>query len=214
MACPCCCSRPHRRGCPDTNNFDAGGEIPVPDFPPDTRSDRQKWEDELQRQRKVSDEADAALLIARREYESLRSRAATAARGRSQSTPGQAYAFTLTQAFEKDKVTPKDGFTKEDMDAAVRHLFRIGLTNAPSERAVSFCYVMEHKDTNFHIHGYYRTESGRRIAAQFFKRAWTIWDESIPLALGHRGGYHKKAGDISAYLEYCRKEALEVTVLA
>ena len=130
-----------------------------------------------------------------------------ASRGRRQATSDTGYAFTLTQS-------PADGYTREDMVAAVEKLFEIGLTNAPSERSVSFCYAMEHPDTNFHIHGYYSTASGRRIAGQFFKRAWRIWDETMPLGKGHRGGYHKKVGDSSAYLEYCRKDSLEVTVLA
>lgn len=117
--------------------------------------------------------------------------------------PPVEYAFTLT-------CSQSDGKTLEDMVKAVEYLAQYGLTNKPEERPCKFAYVVEHPTTNFHIHGIYATPSGRRIAAKYFKRAWRIWDERVPLGDGHRGGYHAKCVDPHQYQGYLEKEGVVV----
>lgn len=113
------------------------------------------------------------------------------------------YAFTLTCA-------PTDNKTMEDMVRAAEYLSKYGMTNAPEERPCKFAYVVEHPDTNFHIHGVYSTASGRRIAAKYFKRAWSLWDERTKLGKGHRGGYHALCLDSLQYQGYLEKEGVVV----
>lgn len=113
------------------------------------------------------------------------------------------YAFTLTCA-------PTDQKTLQDMIDAAEYLSKYGLTNAPEERPCKFAYVVEHPETNFHIHGVYSTASGRRIAAKYFKRAWSLWDERVKLGHGHRGGYHKLCMDPHQYQGYLEKEGVVV----
>jgi len=57
-----------------------------------------------------------------------------------------------------------------------------------------------------HIHFIYETETGGRIHNKIFKRYWKIWDESVKIGKGHRGGYHKVVESETAYTEYIAKD--------
>lgn len=60
--------------------------------------------------------------------------------------------------------------------------------------------------TGYHIHGMYETESGGRIEAKHWKRAWPIWDEKTKLGQGFRGGYHRPVELEEAYVKYIKKD--------
>jgi len=115
------------------------------------------------------------------------------------------YAFTLTM--------PPDYKPKKPIEEAARLIMMNGLTNKPYEKPEKWAYVMEHTAAGTpHIHGMYKTPSGRRIAAKYFNRYWSLWKETdedgkpIKLGNGHQGGYHAKARHGESYLAYMSKE--------
>jgi len=112
-----------------------------------------------------------------------------------------AHAFTLTKS-------PKDSQTVSDMLAAVRKI--VGQKSCKVKR---YAWYLEYKGTDEaglpahpHIHGMYETESGGRIETRHFKRAWPIWDPSVKLGMGFRGGYHRPIKDSESYEEYIAKD--------
>lgn len=111
------------------------------------------------------------------------------------------FAFTLT-------ASPSDNKKKEDMVEAVRKL--MAQKSCPVKY---YAWYLEYGDmelqTHPHIHGMYETESGGRIEAKHFKRAWKIWDEKQRLGAGFRGGYHRPVRDKEAYSDYIKKYDLE-----
>ena len=111
------------------------------------------------------------------------------------------FAFTLTKS-------PKDPLSIGDMLAAVRKL--MGQRSCPLKR---YAWYYEDKGRDEfgeplhpHIHGIYETESGGRIEAKHFKRAWDIWNEKLPMGAGFRGGYHKPVYHEEEYKEYIKKD--------
>lgn len=111
------------------------------------------------------------------------------------------YAFTLTKS-------PTDPLSIGDMLAAVRKL--MGQRSCPVKR---YAWYFEDKGRDEfgeslhpHIHGIYETESGGRIEAKHFRRAWEIWNEKQPLGAGFRGGYHKPVYHEEEYKEYIKKD--------
>lgn len=127
--------------------------------------------------------------------------------------PNTEYAFTLT-------VTP-DYVLKKPLDEVARMIMEYGLTNKPYEKASQYAYVLEHTDKGTpHIHGVYKTPSGRRIAAKYFKRYHTFgWIENPKeegykkLGNGHIGGYHAKARHSESYENYLKKEGTVIKSL-
>lgn len=115
--------------------------------------------------------------------------------------PQGQFAFTIT-------ASPSDNLTKEDMVKAVRKL--MAQKSCPVKY---YAWYVEYGDleelTHPHIHGLYETESGGRIEAKHFKRAWKIWDEKVRLGAGFRGGFHRPVRDNEAYLNYIKKYDLE-----
>jgi len=111
------------------------------------------------------------------------------------------FAFTLT-------ASPTDQLCAEDMIKAVRKL--MAQKSCPVKY---YAWYLEYGDlveqTHPHIHGLYETESGGRIEAKHFKRAWKIWDEKIRMGAGFRGGYHRPVRDNEAYSDYIKKYDLE-----
>lgn len=114
--------------------------------------------------------------------------------------PDTAYAFTLTM--------PSGHKTEEEMIAAAEKIMKHGLTSGkPYDKASKWAFSLEHTDAGVpHIHGMYQTPSGRRIAAKYFKRYWTLWDEKKKMGAGHQGGYHTKARHNESYDAYMQKE--------
>ena len=106
------------------------------------------------------------------------------------------FAFTLTKS-------PKDSQTVLEMIAAVRKVM-----TQKSQPIKKFAWYLEYKgeETHPHIHGMYETETGRRIEAKHFKRAWPLWDEKIKLGAGFRGGYHRPIKDTEKYADYIKKD--------
>lgn len=120
---------------------------------------------------------------------------------RRKANPDQEYAFTLTM--------PPDYQPKKPIEEAARLILTNGLTNNPYEKPVEWAFVMEHTEQGTpHIHGVYKTPSGRRIAAKYFKRYWDLWDEKIILGHGHKGGYHSPARHTQSYKAYMEKEGV------
>ena len=122
-------------------------------------------------------------------------------------TPGSAqkadvnceYAFTLTM--------PPDYQPKIPLTEVAKKIMEFGLTNKPYEKATTYAYVLEHTEQGTpHIHGVYKTTSGRRIAAKYFNRYWPLWDEKKLMGRGHQGGYHQKARHGESYAAYMDKE--------
>lgn len=115
--------------------------------------------------------------------------------------PQGRFAFTIT-------ASPSDNLTKEDMVKAVRKL--MAQKSCPVKY---YAWYLEYGDmeeqTHPHIHGLYETDTGGRIEAKHFKRAWKIWDEKIRLGAGFRGGYHRPVRDNEAYSDYIKKYNLE-----
>lgn len=115
--------------------------------------------------------------------------------------PQGRFAFTIT-------ASPTDGLTKEDMIKAVRKL--MAQKSCPVKY---YAWYLEYGDleeqTHPHIHGLYETDTGGRIEAKHFKRAWKIWDEKVRLGAGFRGGYHRPVRDNEAYSDYIKKYDLE-----
>ena len=108
------------------------------------------------------------------------------------------FAFTLTKS-------TSDELSEEDMIKAVRKIM-----NQKSCPVKEYAWYLEYADSELgkhpHIHGMYETESGGRIEAKHFKRAWKIWDEKYKLGKGFRGGYHRPVRDGEAYSDYIRKD--------
>lgn len=113
--------------------------------------------------------------------------------------PETEYAFTLTM--------PPDYTPKKPIEEVARLILTNGLTSKPYERPIKWAYVKEHTEAGTpHIHGVYKTSSGRRIEQKYFKRYWDLWDEKIKLGHGHKGGYHQKARNNECYAAYMEKE--------
>ena len=115
--------------------------------------------------------------------------------------PQGQFAFTLTSS-------PTDGLTVADMVTAVNKVL-----NQKSCPTKSFAWYLEYGDPELqahpHIHGMYETESGGRIEAKHFKRAWKVWDEKVKMGFGFRGGYHRPVRDKEAYTDYIAKQQNE-----
>lgn len=111
-----------------------------------------------------------------------------------------AFAFTLTKS-------PKDEQTVHQMITAAEKLMR--QKSCPVKK---FAWYLEHKPTlddteaHPHIHGMYETADGKRIESKHFKRAWPIWDPSVKLGAGFRGGYHRPVRSEEKYSDYIRKD--------
>jgi len=115
--------------------------------------------------------------------------------------PQGEFAFTLTKS-------DKDVITVGDMLTAVRKIM-----TQKSCPVIKYAWYYEEKgrDGNGdpihpHIHGIYETESGGRIEAKHFKRAWSIWDEKKPMGQGFRGGYHRTVKHNESYRDYIEKD--------
>lgn len=108
------------------------------------------------------------------------------------------FAFTLT-------MSPSDGLTEEQMIFAVRKIME-----QKSQPVKKFAWYLEYKDEDTkshpHIHGMYETETGRRIEKKHWQRQWKIWDETLPLGQGFRGGYHRPVRSDEAYNKYIAKQ--------
>jgi hypothetical protein len=114
---------------------------------------------------------------------------------------GTEYAFTLTM--------PPDYKPAKPLSEVATKILEFGLTNKPYQKACEWAYVLEHTEKGIpHIHGVYKTPSGRRISAKYFKRYWDLWDEKTLLGHGHKGGYHQKARHTESYRAYLEKEGV------
>lgn len=106
------------------------------------------------------------------------------------------WAFTLTKS-------PADAKTEEDMIKAVKKLMK--QRSCPVKK---YAWYLEYGDPETkqhpHIHGMYETDTGGRIEAKHFKRAWDIWDPNTKLGQGHRGGYHRPVRAEEAYTDYIK----------
>jgi len=113
-------------------------------------------------------------------------------------TPSGAFAFTLT-------MSPGDGLTEADMVAAVRKIMK--QKSCPVKQ---YAWYLEYGDPETkghpHIHGMYETEKGGVIEKKHFQRAWKIWDPSVKLGAGFRGGYHRPVRSDEAYSQYIKKQ--------
>lgn len=107
------------------------------------------------------------------------------------------FAFTMT-------MSPSDGLSEDEMMDSCRKIME-----QKSQPVKKFAWYLEYKDAEAkshpHIHGMYETENGRRIEKKHWQRRWKIWDESIPLGAGFRGGYHRPIRSDEAYSQYIRK---------
>lgn len=115
--------------------------------------------------------------------------------------PCGAFAFTITKS-------DKDPYSVGDMLTAVRKV--MGQKSCP---VIKYAWYYEEKgrDQNGdpihpHIHGLYETDTGGRIEAKHFKRAWPIWDERKPIGAGFRGGYHRPVKSDEGYAQYIKKD--------
>lgn len=112
-----------------------------------------------------------------------------------------AFAFTLT-------CSPADGLSHTDMVVAVKKVMA-----QKSQPVKTFAWYLESKGVDAsgtpihpHIHGMYETVSGVKIKDQHWKRAWKLWDPSVKLGAGFRGGYHRPVKSEEAYSEYIAKD--------
>lgn len=113
------------------------------------------------------------------------------------------YAFTLTM--------PLDYKPKKPIEEAAKLILEHGLVSKTKEKAIEWAFVKEHTDQGTpHIHGVYKTPSGRRIEKKYFKRYWDLWDEDVRLGQGHKGGYHQKARHNQSYKAYMEKEGVVI----
>jgi len=113
--------------------------------------------------------------------------------------PDTAYAFTLTM--------PPSYKPNKPLEQVAKLICTNGLTNKPYEKPTRWAFVLEHTEAGIpHIHGMYKTPSGRRISAKYFKRYHDLWDEKVKLGDGHKGGYHKQARHNESYAAYMEKE--------
>ena len=108
------------------------------------------------------------------------------------------FAFTLT-------MSPSDGLTEEQMTFACRKIME-----QKSQPVKKFAWYLEYKDEETkkhpHIHGMYELDDGRRIEKKHWQRQWKIWDETIALGAGFRGGYHRPVRIDEAYADYISKQ--------
>lgn len=117
--------------------------------------------------------------------------------------PDQEYTFTLTM--------PPDYTPPKPIEEVAKLILEKGITNKPYEKATSWAYVLEHTEKGTpHIHGVYKTPSGRRIASKYFQRYWPLWDEKTKMGAGHKGGYHALARHSESYHAYLLKEGVVV----
>lgn len=113
------------------------------------------------------------------------------------------YAFTLT-------MNP-DYKPKKPIEEAARLILENGLVSKTKEKACEWAFVKEHTAQGTpHVHGVYRTPSGRRIEKKYFKRYWDLWDEDTKYGQGFKGGYHAKARHTQSYKAYMEKEGVVV----
>lgn len=109
--------------------------------------------------------------------------------------PKGVFAGTLT-------MSPDDDLTKDDMIGAIHKVMH--QKSCPVKR---FVWYLEYTEAGLpHIHFMYETESGGRIEAKHFKRAWKIWNENSRCGSGHRGGYHRPVHSEDEYLKYVQKD--------
>lgn len=117
--------------------------------------------------------------------------------------PETEYAFTLTM--------PPDYVPPKPIEELARLIMTNGLTNKPYEKAVDWAFVLEHTEKGTpHIHGVYKTPSGRRISSKYFARYWPLWDEKVKMGAGHKGGYHSPARHTESYSAYLEKEGVVI----
>jgi len=132
-------------------------------------------------------------------YCEVHTEAVCATPDRRKADPETEYAFTLTM--------PTTYKSKKPIEEVARLILTNGLTSKPYSKAIKWAYVLEHTEAGTpHIHGVYKTESGRRIEQKYFKRYWDLWDEKVKLGNGHKGGYHAKARHSQSYAAYMEKE--------
>lgn len=114
------------------------------------------------------------------------------------------WAFTLT-------MSPEDALGKPELLRAARKI--MAQKSCPTIR-----YAWHYEDKGVdaagrpihpHIHGLYETANGGRIEAKHFKRAWKIWDESIRMGRGFRGGYHRPVLAEESYKKYIAEDGKE-----
>lgn len=118
--------------------------------------------------------------------------------------PTTSYAFTLTM--------PPTYESKKPLSEVASNILLKGLTNKPYEKATEWAYVVEHTEQGTpHVHGMYRTNSGRRISSKYFNRYWPLWDEKVKLGHGHKGGYHQKTRHDQSYEAYLEKEGVVIS---
>lgn len=118
--------------------------------------------------------------------------------------PTTSYAFTLTM--------PPTYDSKKPLSEIASNILQKGLTNKPYEKASEWAYVVEHTEQGTpHVHGMYRTLSGRRISSKYFNRYWPLWDEKVKLGHGHKGGYHQKTRHDQSYEAYLEKEGVVIS---
>lgn len=106
------------------------------------------------------------------------------------------WAFTLTTSVKEKSEWPQ---IEEEMKFAADRI--LNQRTSPVKEGIAF---LEYQESGApHIHGFYTCDKpGARIFAKVFKRQWPLWDEKIRLGKGHKGGYHAKVDDVSAYKEY------------
>lgn len=118
---------------------------------------------------------------------------------RRRADPNTEYAFTLTM--------PPDYKPHKPIDEVARLLMKGGLTSTPAEHVSEWAYVVEHTAIGTpHVHGIYKTPSGRRIEQKYFKRYWKLWDEKKIMGQGHQGGYHSVVRHGESLRNYMEKE--------
>jgi len=107
------------------------------------------------------------------------------------------WAFTLT-------MSPTDGYTTEDMLTAVQKI--VSQSSCPVKK---YAWYLEHKqdESHPHVHGIYETDTGGRIEAKHFRRAWPLWNEKIKLGAGFKGGYHRPVITSDEYQKYISKDS-------
>jgi len=115
------------------------------------------------------------------------------------------YAFTLTSP-------PDMNLTEAQFTCAADKILKNGISSK-YEKPEKAAYVLEYTTAGTpHIHGMYRMTNGRRILQKYFKRYWLLWDESVPLGHGHKGGYHQKARHSESYEAYMAKEGVVIII--
>lgn len=115
--------------------------------------------------------------------------------------PTGCFAFTLTKS-------PRDPYTVGDMLTAVRKVMR--QRSCPTKK-YAWYYEDKGRDENGdaihpHIHGMYETDTGGVIEKKHWKRAWPIWDPSVPMGAGFKGGYHRPVKSSEKYEDYIKKD--------